>query len=69
MLNHHCENLVQQIDEYKTIINEKGGQKQKGGQKRWSEMSRQAEVPLAVVDQAILFHFGEFLGEGCALDV
>lgn len=40
MLDHHCENLMQQIDEYKTSIDEKGGQKQKGGQKRWSETTR-----------------------------
>ncbi|MBQ6735402.1 MAG: Fic family protein [Lachnospiraceae bacterium] len=47
MLRHHCENLLQEIKEYKTSVNNeggqkqrvvrKGGQKQKGGQKRWSE--------------------------------
>ena len=41
MLNHHIENLQQQIAEYKTSLESdcfKGGQKtRKGGQKRWSE--------------------------------
>lgn len=48
MLNHHIENLQQEIAEYKTSLEsdsfeggqktKKGGQKtRKGGQKRWSE--------------------------------
>ena len=43
MLNHHIENLQQQIAEYKTSLESdsfKGGQKtKKGGQKKWSETS------------------------------
>ncbi len=37
MMNHHCENLIQQIDEYKASMNSEGGQKIEGGQKKWSE--------------------------------
>ncbi len=37
MMNHHCENLSQQIDEYKASMNSEGGQKIEGGQKKWSE--------------------------------
>lgn len=43
MMNHHIQNLNQQIDEYKKSLESdlsEGGQKNKGGQKRWSETSQ-----------------------------
>lgn len=40
MMEHHCENLIQQIEEYKKSIDSEGGQKIKGGQKKWSETTQ-----------------------------
>ncbi len=40
MMNHHCENLLEQIKEFKASMNSEGGQKIKGGQKKWSETAR-----------------------------
>ena len=46
MLNHHIENLKQQIKEYKSSIKleesdfSDGGQKKSGGQKKWSETTQ-----------------------------
>ncbi len=43
MMNHHIENLRQQIAEYKDSMEADfsgGGQKNKGGQKKWSETSQ-----------------------------
>ena len=40
MMEHHCENLIHQIEEYKKSIDSEGGQKIKGGQKKWSETTQ-----------------------------
>lgn len=43
MVNHHIQNLKQQIDEYKKTLEsdfQNGGQKNQGGQKKWSETTQ-----------------------------
>ena len=43
MMNHHIENLKQQISEYKESMESEfleSGQKNKGGQKKWSETTQ-----------------------------
>lgn len=43
MMNHHIQNLKQQIDEYKKTLEsdfQNGGQKNQGGQKKWSETTQ-----------------------------
>lgn len=40
MMNHHYDNLLEQINEYKASIEAEGGQKTKGGQKKWSETAK-----------------------------